>query len=81
MPMATSTWAASHSPRLSDFRGDASSRVVQLVQQTSDSPRFPVGGEPWIRHRELSRILPALSEVVYSLSGDQRRDSHFRSSG
>src|SRR6267154_4869491 len=47
---------------LSDFRGDALvDGVVQLVRKHQPLHVSLVGGEPMIRHRELSRILPALS--------------------
>src|ERR1700751_3218040 len=48
---------------LSDLRGDA---LVPGVSDLVEKPRplhvSLVGGEPLIRHRELSRILPALDE-------------------
>lgn len=47
---------------LSDFRGDALvSGVLGLVEKHQPMHVSLVGGEPLIRHRELSRILPALS--------------------
>ncbi|MBV8572055.1 MAG: radical SAM protein [Acidobacteriaceae bacterium] len=54
---------------VSDFRGDALvDRVVQLVEEHSPLQVSLVGGEPLMRHRELSRILPRLSELgVYTL--------------
>ena len=48
---------------LSDFRGDALVKgVLGLVAKHQPLHVSLVGGEPLIRHRELSRILPALSE-------------------
>ncbi|HKS74165.1 MAG TPA: radical SAM protein [Terriglobales bacterium] len=48
---------------LSDFRGDALvNGVLALVQKHQPLHVSLVGGEPLIRHRELSRILPALSQ-------------------
>src|SRR5712672_3273643 len=54
---------------LSDLRGDALvDGVVQLVRKHQPLHVSLVGGEPLIRHRELSRILPALSELgVFTL--------------
>jgi MoaA/NifB/PqqE/SkfB family radical SAM enzyme len=54
---------------LNDFRGDALvDGVLNLVQQHKPLHVSLVGGEPLIRHRELSRILPALSELgVFTL--------------
>jgi organic radical activating enzyme len=47
---------------LSDYRGDALVEgVLRLVEQHKALHVSLVGGEPLIRHRELSRILPALS--------------------
>lgn len=47
---------------LSDFRGDALVEgVLSLVKKHNPLHVSLVGGEPLIRHRELSRILPALS--------------------
>lgn len=49
---------------LSDFRGDALvNGVLELVRRHKPMHVSLVGGEPMIRHRELSRILPALSEM------------------
>ena len=49
---------------LSDFRGDALVRgVLNLVQKHKPMHVSLVGGEPMIRHRELSRILPELSAM------------------
>ncbi len=55
--------------QLSDFRGDALvSGVLDLVRQHKPLHVSLVGGEPLVRHRELSRILPALSEMgVFTL--------------
>lgn len=50
--------------QLSDFRGDALvNGVLDLVREHKPMHVSLVGGEPLIRHRELSRILPALSEM------------------
>src|SRR5579863_6012316 len=50
--------------QLSDFRGDALvNGVVDLVRQHKPLHVSLVGGEPMIRHRELSQILPKLSEM------------------
>jgi organic radical activating enzyme len=49
---------------LSDFRGDALvNGVIDLVRRHRPLHVSLVGGEPMIRHRELDRILPALSEM------------------
>jgi MoaA/NifB/PqqE/SkfB family radical SAM enzyme len=49
---------------LSDFRGDALvDGVLALVRKHRPLHVSLVGGEPLIRHRELSRILPALGEM------------------
>ena len=49
---------------LSDFRGDALVHgVVDLVQKHKPMHVSLVGGEPMVRHRELSKILPILSEM------------------
>jgi MoaA/NifB/PqqE/SkfB family radical SAM enzyme len=48
---------------LSDFRGDALvNGVLGLVKKHQPLHVSLVGGEPLIRHRELSRILPVLSQ-------------------
>src|SRR5215831_3729097 len=54
---------------LSDFRGDALVHgVVDLVHKHKPMHVSLVGGEPMVRHRELSRILPILSEMgVFSM--------------
>src|ERR1700676_1092511 len=54
---------------LNDKRGDELVEgVLQLVRKHRPLHVSLVGGEPMVRHRELSRILPALSEMnVYSL--------------
>jgi MoaA/NifB/PqqE/SkfB family radical SAM enzyme len=54
---------------LSDLRGDALvDGVLDLVRTHRPMQVSFVGGEPLVRHRELSRILPVLSEWgVYSL--------------
>src|ERR1700720_67435 len=50
--------------QLSDFRGDALvDGVLDLVPKHQPMPVPPVGGEPMVRHRVLSRILPALSAM------------------
>ena len=49
---------------LSDFRGDALvDGVLDLVRRHKPMHVSLVGGEPMVRHRELSRILPALSAM------------------
>jgi len=49
---------------LSDFRGDdLVENVVNLVRRHRPMHVSLVGGEPMIRHRELNRILPALSDM------------------
>jgi organic radical activating enzyme len=49
---------------LSDYRGDELvDRVVRLVRQHRPLHVSLVGGEPLVRHRELSRLLPILSEM------------------
>src|SRR4029077_4776443 len=54
---------------LSDFRGDALvDGVLDLVRKNRPMHVSLVGGEPLVRHRELSAILPALSAMgVFSL--------------
>jgi sulfatase maturation enzyme AslB (radical SAM superfamily) len=54
---------------LNDSRGDdLVEGVLQLVRTHKPLHVSLVGGEPMVRHRELSRILPALSEMnVFSL--------------
>ncbi|HTW22304.1 MAG TPA: radical SAM protein [Candidatus Baltobacteraceae bacterium] len=50
--------------RLNDFRGDALVRgVLDLVRKHKPLHVSLVGGEPLVRHRELSRILPELSAM------------------
>jgi MoaA/NifB/PqqE/SkfB family radical SAM enzyme len=50
--------------QLSDRRGDALVQgVLELVRSHRPSHVSLVGGEPLVRHRELSRILPALSQM------------------
>ena len=50
--------------QLSDFRGDALVEgVLDLVRKHRPLHVSLVGGEPLVRHRELSRILPALNEM------------------
>jgi MoaA/NifB/PqqE/SkfB family radical SAM enzyme len=55
--------------KLSDFRGDALvDGVLELVRKHKPLHVSLVGGEPMVRHRELSRILPALSDMgVFAL--------------
>ncbi|HEX4073860.1 MAG TPA: radical SAM protein [Candidatus Acidoferrales bacterium] len=55
--------------KLSDFRGDSLvSGVLDLVRKHKPLHVSLVGGEPMVRHRELSRILPALSAMnVFAL--------------
>jgi organic radical activating enzyme len=55
--------------QLSDFRGEALvDGVLDLVQKHKPMHVSLVGGEPLVRHRELSRILPALSQMgVFTL--------------
>ncbi len=49
---------------LRDFRGDALVEgVLDLVRRHHPMHVSLVGGEPMIRHRELDRILPALSDM------------------
>ena len=49
---------------LADFRGDALIEgVIDLVRLHKPMHVSLVGGEPMVRHRELSRILPVLGEM------------------
>ncbi|MGA8763461.1 MAG: radical SAM protein [Candidatus Sulfotelmatobacter sp.] len=54
---------------LSDLRGDALVEgVLELVRRRRPMHVSLVGGEPMIRHRELDRILPALSAMdIFSM--------------
>ena len=54
---------------LSDLRGDALVEgVLGLVKKHRPIHVSLVGGEPLVRHRELSRLLPRLSEMgIFSL--------------
>src|SRR3954470_15383462 len=54
---------------LSDYRGEALvSGVLQVVRKHRPMHVLLVGGEPLMRHRELSEILPALSALnIFSL--------------
>ena len=54
---------------LSDYRGDELvDRIVALVREYRPLHLSLVGGEPLVRHRELSRLLPILSEMnVYTM--------------
>lgn len=48
---------------VSDFRGDELvERILELVARHDPIQVSLVGGEPLIRHRELSRVLPVLSQ-------------------
>jgi MoaA/NifB/PqqE/SkfB family radical SAM enzyme len=50
--------------QLNDLRGDdLVNGVLNLVRRHKPMHVSLVGGEPMVRHRELSRILPALSEM------------------
>lgn len=55
--------------RLSDYRGETLVRgVLDLVRKHKPLQVSLVGGEPLVRHRELSRILPELSAMnVFSM--------------
>ena len=55
--------------QLSDFRGDQLVEgVLGLVREHRPMHVSLVGGEPLVRHRELSQILPALSQMgVFAL--------------
>jgi sulfatase maturation enzyme AslB (radical SAM superfamily) len=55
--------------QVSDFRGDQLvDGVVGLVRKHKPLHVTLVGGEPMVRHRELSRILPQLSQMgIYTL--------------
>jgi organic radical activating enzyme len=49
---------------LTDYRGDELvDRILRLVRQHRPLHLSLVGGEPLVRHRELSRLLPMLSEM------------------
>ena len=49
---------------LKDFRGDELvGGVIGLVQKHKPLHVSLVGGEPLVRHKELSRILPVLSQM------------------
>jgi len=49
---------------LSDYRGDALvDGILRLVRQYRPLHISLVGGEPLVRHRELSRLLPLLSQM------------------
>ena len=54
---------------LNDFRGDALvDGVIELVRKHKPLHVSLVGGEPMVRHRELSRIVPVLSKMgVFTL--------------
>lgn len=54
---------------LNDFRGEALVRgVLRLVRENRPMHVSLVGGEPLVRHRELSAILPVLSSMnIFSL--------------
>src|ERR1700726_3255430 len=55
--------------QLNDLRGDQLVEgVLQLVRKHKPLHVSLVGGEPMVRHRELSRILPVLSQMgLFSL--------------
>src|ERR1700688_3757502 len=57
--------------QLNDLRGDALvDGVLQLVRKHKPMHVSLVGGEPMVRHRELTRILPALSDLgVFTFVG------------
>lgn len=62
MPTERNTWAAKSPCASSDKRGDDLVRgVLGLVDRLKPLHVTLVGGEPMVRHRELSRILPELS--------------------
>lgn len=49
---------------LSDYRGDELvDRIIRLVRQHRPLHLSLVGGEPLVRHRKLSRLLPILSDI------------------
>lgn len=49
---------------LADYRGDELvDRIVRMVEHYRPLHLSLVGGEPLVRHRELSRLLPILSEM------------------
>src|SRR6201982_3613335 len=49
---------------LADYRGDELvERILSLVRHHRPLHLSLVGGEPLVRHRELNRLLPALSEI------------------
>ena len=54
---------------LNDRRGDELvDGVLELIRKHKPKHVSLVGGEPMVRHRELSKILPALSEMdIFSL--------------
>lgn len=55
--------------QLSDYRGDELvQRIVEIVERHRPLHISLVGGEPLVRHRELSKLLPILSEMgVWSM--------------
>ena len=61
--MVSRIWAGRAQLRdLSDFRGDdLVNGILGLVERHDPIHLSLVGGEPLIRHRELSRVLPVLS--------------------
>ncbi len=65
---------------VSDYRGDElSQRILQLVDEHAPLQVSLVGGEPLMRHRELSKVLPELSRRgIYTMVCYQRCDSHPR---
>lgn len=64
---------------LSDSRGDGLvDGVLGLVRKHRPLQVSLVGGEPLVRHRELDRILPAISEMGVAHRRHQRRHPHSR---
>ena len=63
--------------QLRDLKGDdLVDGVLDLVRRHRPVQVSFVGGEPLIRHRELSRILPVVSEMGNLLArGDERSDA------
>jgi sulfatase maturation enzyme AslB (radical SAM superfamily) len=62
MRTATCIWGAPSISDLSDYRGDDLVKgILRLVEIHRPLHLSLVGGEPLVRHRELSRVLPILS--------------------
>ena len=60
--MATAPRWCDQLRKLSDFRGDdLVEGILGLVERHDPIHVSLVGGEPLVRHRELSRVLPVLS--------------------